>query len=231
MPAPSRAVIFDLFDTLVPGGSRTARDAVSHLMADDLGVDREQFAALFRDAFRQRWDGSLGSLEQTISTLAVQCGGAPDSRTVRRAAERRLDFTRRQITPTPQLLELLAALQADGWELGLVSNCSAEVPMLWQENPISAWIKLPVFSCEVGLCKPDLRIFLRAAQALWTPPERCVFVADGVGGELPGAQAVGMQTVRVQADGVDHATYGTVGPWTGPTIDSIHDLPSVLSRS
>ena len=228
MPVPLRAIVFDLFDTLVPGGPRSARDALSRLMAEDLGVDRDRFVTVFKNSFRQRWTGSLGSLEQTIKSLAVECGGAPDSCAVRRAADRRLEFTRQQITPTTQVLELLAALQADGWKLGLVSNCSAEIPMLWSENPMSKWIKLPVFSCQVGFCKPDPRIYARAAQALQLPPPQCVFVADGAGGELPGAGTAGMKTIRVRTDGVDHGTYGGIGTWAGTTIDSVNDLRSAL---
>lgn len=222
------AIVFGLFDTLVPSGSRERRDAVSHAMADDLGVDRVLFAELFKNSFRERWRGALGSLEETIAALAVRAGGNPTEEAVRRAARRRLDFTRRQITPDPGLPALLDALRADGRRLGLISNCSAEVPALWDGNPLSRQITAPVFSCTVGCCKPDPQIHRLAAAALDTVPERCVFVADGAGGELPGAQAVGMQTIRVRADGVDHGTYGGMGNWEGTTVDTLYDLPAVL---
>jgi putative hydrolase of the HAD superfamily len=228
MPPPARAVVFDLFDTLVPGGARSARDALSRQMAEDLGVDGGRFVTVFKGSFRRRWTGSLGPLEQTIAALAVECGGAPDGHAVRRAADRRLAFTRRQITPTPAVLKVLDELRAAGWRLGLVSNCSAEIPLLWPTNPLSRWIEHPVFSCEFGLCKPDPKIFTHAARALRIPPPRCVFVADGAGGELLGAQSAGMRTIRVQANDVDHSTYGAVGPWTGTTVTSLTDLPLAL---
>jgi hypothetical protein len=41
-------VLFDLFGTLVPGGSGEDRDAVSRLIANDLGVEPEKFALLVR---------------------------------------------------------------------------------------------------------------------------------------------------------------------------------------
>jgi putative hydrolase of the HAD superfamily len=222
------AIIFDLFDTLVPGGSRASRDAVSHAMAEDLGVNRARFTELFKGSFRERWHGALGSLEETIAALTVRAGGTPTDDAVRRAARRRIDFTRRQITPSPRLLALLDALRADGWRLGLISNCSAEIPALWAANPLAQRITAPVFSCVAGRCKPDPEIYRLAAASLGTTPAQCVFVADGAGGELPGAQAAGMQTIRVRADSVDHGTYGDIGQWEGTTIDTLNDLPPAL---
>jgi putative hydrolase of the HAD superfamily len=198
-------------------------------MAADLDVDPDQFATLLKDSFRQRWTGALGSLEQTLAALAARSGGTPDSGAVRRAAQRRLDFTRHQITPAPETLRLLDRLRADGWQLGLISNCSAEVPTLWQENPMAERITAPVFSCQAQLCKPDPDIYRLAAHALNTRPQRCVFVADGAGGELLGAQAAQMTAIRVRADHVDHSTYGGVGDWNGATIDTLHHLPEALA--
>lgn len=57
-----RAVVFDLFNTLVPGGTRDQRDEVSRQMATHLGVAPEQFADLMRDTFDERTRGRLGGL-------------------------------------------------------------------------------------------------------------------------------------------------------------------------
>jgi FMN phosphatase YigB (HAD superfamily) len=56
----SRTIIFDLYGTLLPGGSRLQRDTISYQMADVLEVDRTKFADVVRDTFDKRIWGTMG---------------------------------------------------------------------------------------------------------------------------------------------------------------------------
>ena len=71
------AVIFDLFGTLVPSASMEQRDAISHELADILGVDRQAFAEIVRSTFDERMRGEIGDLRQTYFTLSARLGGSP----------------------------------------------------------------------------------------------------------------------------------------------------------
>jgi len=54
----SRTIIFDLYGTLLPGGSRLQRDTIAFQMADVLEVDRKKFADVVRDTtseYEGRW--------------------------------------------------------------------------------------------------------------------------------------------------------------------------------
>ena len=64
----TRVVLFDLFNTLIPGGSRSERDDVSREIATDLGVDPEAFAALIRATYDERMRGKLGGVRETLET-------------------------------------------------------------------------------------------------------------------------------------------------------------------
>jgi len=70
----SRTIIFDLYGTLLPGGSRLRRDAIAFQMADVLEVDRKKFADVVRDTFDERVRGTMGGLSETISELAQRVG-------------------------------------------------------------------------------------------------------------------------------------------------------------
>jgi len=52
-----------------------------------------------------------------------------------------------------------------------------------------------VFSCEVGLAKPDPAIYHLAAARLGVEPAECLFVGDGGSDELSGAGAAAMTPV------------------------------------
>jgi putative hydrolase of the HAD superfamily len=51
-----------------------------------------------------------------------------------------------------------------------------------------------VISGEVGMRKPEERIFLLAAQRLGLPPEQCVFI-DDIQANVDAAEALGMAGV------------------------------------
>jgi len=100
-----RAVLLDLFNTIVAGGD-AERDAVTATMARDLGVDPELFVRLHHESWPQRSRGTLGELESTVRNLAARAGGAPTHSAVRLACARRIDLTRRLLWPRDRVASL-----------------------------------------------------------------------------------------------------------------------------
>jgi putative hydrolase of the HAD superfamily len=193
----TRAVLFDLFNTLVDGGSDAERTALSERMGADVGVDPAAFARLMHQTWPQRFRGELGDLAGTVRAIAVRLGGHPSEAAVRRAAGRRIDFTRRLLRPPASTLATLDALRAKGIPLGLATNCSAETPRLWRDTPLAERFAATGFSCVLGVCKPEPEIYLAVCASLGVPPGDCVFVGDGEAGELAGAAALGMRAIQV----------------------------------
>ena len=110
-------VLFDLFDTLIPGGSTAQRDAVSHQIAKVLSVDPGGFAALMRDPFDDRMRGRLGGVRETLATLARRLGSDPDAEQLDDAVGRRLALTRglhQQTWALPALAVLCTAVRESG---------------------------------------------------------------------------------------------------------------------
>ena len=124
-PDRPTAILFDLWGTLVPPRS-DRRDAVSRLMAADLGVDAIRFAAAIRSSHGERFAGRTGSLGETLRALAKRCGGDPDASALDRAVARRLELTRELLAADPETLAVLDALRDAGLRLGLVSDASIE---------------------------------------------------------------------------------------------------------
>lgn len=101
----------------------------------------------------------------------------------------------------PQILAMLRALQSN-YELGVISNGGSnsqrskmkktELDKVFASDHI--WI-----SGEVGVAKPDPRIFLLAAEKIGESPEHCLYVGDldqvdGVGAEAAGFQYLNATT-------------------------------------
>jgi putative hydrolase of the HAD superfamily len=223
MPAPV-AVVFDLWGTLVPGIPPSFRDAVSREMAADLGVDPDAFAAAYRDSYRERFLGTTGTLEETVTLLAARCGGWPAAPAVRRAAARRLDLTRRLLASDAVTLSVLDGLLARGLLLALVSDSSVETPELWPGSPLAGRIRATAFSCSVGARKPDPRLYLRAVRQLDVLAAQCLFVGDGGGGELTGAAALGMRAIRLTTGDAPADRYDDDAAFAGEEIATLGEL-------
>jgi putative hydrolase of the HAD superfamily len=217
------AILFDLYETLVPDRPQAHRDEVSRRMATALGVDPERFAALFRGTVPARMRGEFGNLDETIRTLAYRLGGEPTEAAVRFAEVTRMRFCRDLLWPPPGVLAVLDGLRARGHRLALVSNCSVETVTLWRGQPLASRFEVAAFSCLLGAVKPDPVMYLKVCSDLGVAPEECVFVGDGHGGELTGAAALGMRVIRT----VEYAD-GDPG-WTGETVRRLGDLPGLLA--
>jgi len=140
----------------------------------------------------------------------------------------RVEYTRRELAPRPDAVATLTRLKEAGLKLGLISDCSSEVPLLWDETPFARLIQVPIFSATARLKKPDPRIYLLACERLGVSPEDCLYVGDGDSRELTGAAGVGMSPVLIKAP-QHNAPKIDPDMWAGPPVSSLSEvLPIVL---
>ena len=208
----------------MPGGSRLQRDTLAFQMAEALDVDRIKFADVVRSSFDARVRGSMGGLSETISELARRVGGRPTAQQVALAAEQRLTFSRKLLSDTYSAPHLIN-LKSRDYQLGIVTDCSAETPLSW----ISTWLKdvvdVVAFSCELGVRKPHPEMYLAATRRLNVQPEECLFIGDGDSDELHGANALGMSTkMLMDPNLLDTDRLDTMRKWDGVVINSLADL-------
>ena len=96
---------------------------------------------------------------------------------------------------------LAARFRAAGGRTAFLSNSGPEVmARLRADHPLETCFDAVVISCEVGLSKPDPRIFRLCLDRLGLPAPDVLFVDDRAD-NVEGAAAVGLQTL--QFDGPD----------------------------
>jgi putative hydrolase of the HAD superfamily len=210
-----RAVIFDLWATLVPWDQEQANRFYDE-MAVAAGVEQERF----REAWvGQRKDREIRPIADHLRDLFAGLGVGPDLDEV--LAMRR-EWTKRSLQPRSDALETLAELRSRGHTLGLISVCSQDVPHVWDQTPFAGAFDELIFSCDVGLSKPDRRIYEIACERLGVEPAECLFVGDGANDELPGAERVGMTALQLRAPGEPLTPEGEA--WTGATIERLSEV-------
>jgi putative hydrolase of the HAD superfamily len=92
----------------------------------------------------------------------------------------------------PQMYDLMRSLRRAGIRTCLLSNSwgNNDYPRDVFPDLFDAW----VISAEVGMRKPEERIFLLAAERLGLPPDQCVFI-DDIQANVDAATALGMAGV------------------------------------
>lgn len=191
-----RAVIFDLFETLMTewGHEKYTKRA----MCADLGLEWEAFDRYWEEQEQRRYLGEI-DFAGSIRYVCEKCGKTVEESALAAVLEKRIAtksvcflFVR------PDVFGLLKELKARGLGTAIVSNCSADEVVGMRESALYSYFDQVVLSYEVGLQKPDGRIYRRAMELLGVAPEECLFVGDGGSHELEGAKSAGMKAVQAK---------------------------------
>jgi HAD superfamily hydrolase (TIGR01509 family) len=189
-----RAVIFDLFETLITESATRPRGVTS--LAPKLGCER--------GAFRTQWKVrrpavTLGHLtfRQALRDVATYLGSRVEDATLQRLCDERIRAKATAFQPIePEVLGMIEQLRSRHLRLGLISNCFAEDVVAWPACSLAAHFDCAIFSFEVGLAKPDPKIYAEAARRLQTSAAETWFVGDGMDDELSGAAQAGLRAFR-----------------------------------
>jgi len=226
------AVIFDLFGTLVQNFTVQQHEGSLEQMAEMLSAPSSDFIRLWYETFNERCTGIFKSPEENIDHVCRELGVKVDDSRRSDAARVRHDLTRNNMIPFPDTIHVLSTLKSAGCKTGLITDCSSEVPALWQDTPFASLFDVTLFSCVVGVKKPDPRIYHLAAEKLAVRPEDCLYVGDGSSNELTGAAEAGMNPVLVLDPAEDNPGIHRVeyegADWEGPVISSLKEVLNLV---
>ncbi len=219
------AVVFDFYGTLTPVSPSEAWAANGAQLAAVIGVPVDDLMRAFDESFPERISGALGDVRETMQAICHRLGVQLSDERLDEAARTRRAVQESMFALRPEALPVTGALRDRGLRIGLVSDCTSELPDAWPRLPLAAQIDAPVFSCVERTRKPDPRLFRTVAERLSAEPAACVYVGDGGGRELTGASGIGMRAVLLAgADWHAHRDHRTEADWAGPRINSLTDL-------
>lgn len=214
----TRAVVFDLWHTLAIWPEEKSAE-LRRLWSSTLDVPEERVEELWlgEDLYRLRETGPIAA---AIDALHETLGVSADAGEI---VALRLELTRDALVPVDGALETLRTLRERGFKTGLISNCTEEVALVWDETPFAGLLDVAIFSATAGCMKPDREIYELALGKLGVRASEALFVGDGANDELRGAREAGMTPVLAQLDGV--VPWAEVDGWSGPRVTAI---PQVL---
>jgi putative hydrolase of the HAD superfamily len=207
------AVTFDFWNTLfVEAAPGIAAQRASRLI-ETLGNASSNFTAREVEfalscawqQHRNKWEfgiryTSAEAAEYVAGTL--QCRSDPD---ILEKIQSSLEYMypAEELVPCEPLERILGGLAAAGLRLGIVCDTGfSPGKVLWERLEslkLRRFFSGASFSDEVGVYKPDRRIFEHSLAYLRAEPETIVHVGDLWRNDVCGARAAGFRTVRYRA--------------------------------
>lgn len=193
--SPMRAVVFDLFHTLVdtehvrPPGF----DAVN-VVATLIGAEPADFRDFWERTYIERETSPIDLVELTArycDEAGLELGTRARSRIDAAFGVCKDDAL---LHPRSDVTALVATVAANG-AVGVLSNCHTREVRAWSASPLAQHVTVFGRSCDIGYMKPDARSYRWMLDRLGVDAEHATFVGNGSSGELEGARAVGFGSV------------------------------------
>ncbi|KIG18574.1 2-haloalkanoic acid dehalogenase [Enhygromyxa salina] len=190
---PIRGLVFDLFGTLVTRGPgpRAYRELVLTLPpwkwrhARHLALTAEfPTISAFHAHFRPRRGPAPAYFERLVAAGMAKIRLYDDS------------------IPT------LARARAEGLRVALLSNLASPYKQPVFELGLDRHFDVLVFSCEVGLAKPERRIYELVADKLELPASELLMIGDTLRDDVRGAKAAGLSALHIDRDGARADLHG-----------------------
>ena len=210
-----KGVFFDAGDTLITAdppvrevaltlATQLFPDLAPPLVLSALAAARAFFSQYYLHYSSQEEDRLLADMAQAMRTALretadVDVDFLPFVNQVRNAIRYR---------PFPDVLPTLRSLRRWGKTLAVVSNWDPALPTLLAEVGLAEFFAFILPSAEIGVEKPDGRIFSLALQRLGLEPQEVVHIGDSYEADVVGARAVGITPILLDRE--DKARYQDV---------------------
>lgn len=183
-----KAIIFDLYGTLLHVG----RSSIHRALPRALGIRPALWFDLAREELLSRSFESDEEMARFICDRLV-----PGREELVDVCCEIVARERDSIRPIDGGAAVLAFFRRRGWKTGLISNLSSSYVGAVERFQLAEMLDVTTFSCEVGIRKPDSRIYLDTLDRLGVTADRAVMVGDSLPLDVEAPQSLGMRAVHV----------------------------------
>ncbi len=188
-----KAVIFDMFETLVTHFESPIYMAKQ--ISDDIGIAEQKFREIWDSTGDDRTLGK-SSLEEVIEEILKVNNCYSSELFEKIITKRRMSKMECFEYIHPELIPLFTRLKEMNIKIGLITNCFFEERDVIKKSIFFDYFDSVCMSCEIGLKKPDVKIYKKCMKDLEVEAEECIYVGDGGSCELETAQALGMNPLQ-----------------------------------
>ena len=221
-----KAVFFDLFETLITEKTRSDFQARAPFH-ERLGTTEERVSLWWSENEIAAMTGKFPNCLAGFTHLCTAVKSPLMKNEIIMAAQEHEAWKSKVLRCVePQIFEMLRAVRECGLKVGIISNALPEEVLAWRFCPLQDLVDPVVFSCSVGVMKPDREIFELACSRICVQPSEAYFVGDGGYDELQGAASLGMRTIQAAWYQDRDVEWSCSSPLV--RANSIRDLPELL---
>ena len=188
-------IFFDLFFTLVIPRYEENEENNEYY---ELCISKEKWDEMAEDEvlYYERASGKIKDASDIIRKILNKCGINKNESDIERIAKKRINrFERSLSNVETNIIKTLEVLSENTKRMCLISNADVIDKFGWASSPIKKYFEEAIFSCDIGVLKPDKRIYEIALRKMGIEPKKAVFIGDGGSEELRGAKDLGMHTI------------------------------------
>jgi FMN phosphatase YigB (HAD superfamily) len=160
----------------------------------------------------------FGRYEQLI----LETAGIPVSMDLAKQVWKMALTVPKDFIPFNDSVPALEELRDAGYKVGIITNLRRDLGELCTRSGLASYLDFTVGSEEVGIEKPNPRIFMAALEKVGAAPREVLHVGDQVRSDVMGAEGVGMKAVLIDRSGHTPEAESCL------TISSLSELTKVL---
>ena len=184
----TRAVLFDMFDTLV---NRDAFRKPQHKLLGRMNLSDEEYTEIYRKAMRI----TIPDFDALVRMVD------PDANINTRLYQEMLEADLTGATLYKDAIPTLEQLKAQNILVGLISNLMTPYKRVFCGLGLDKYIPHTFFSCDLGARKPETQIYILAANTMQIKPQEALMCGDNLESDVVGPRNAGMRAVHLDRSG------------------------------
>ncbi|HLG35458.1 MAG TPA: YjjG family noncanonical pyrimidine nucleotidase [Bacteroidia bacterium] len=207
-------IFFDLDDTLWDfkrNSAESLHELYSHFNLKNVGVDSpEYFIRVYQERNMMMWEQyRLGAIDkETLRSKRFELTfwdmGIDAALVPKQMPEYYLSVLAAKHYLYPHAIEILEYLK-EKYFLHIITNGFAEVQYIkLNSSRINRFFRHLIISDEIGVKKPDIKIFHHALDKAGAKAEESIMIGDGLDVDIAGARNAGMDQVFFNPENLEH---------------------------
>ena len=180
-----QAVVFDLYGTLIYLANETKPYAI---LFANLGLQTpEEVRQARRIALTEDFEDVARLVRRIKSNAQVDFA----------SYQQEVEKERASASLYPETRAVLDKLKEQEIRLGLISNLASPYKSPFFNLGLNEYFDEVLFSCDVGLIKPDSRIYQKMIERLGINPAQTLMTGDKVHADVDGPRSIGINAVHL----------------------------------
>lgn len=133
--------------------------------------------------------------------------------------------------PYEECAQVLRELADQGYKLGIIANQQPGAKSRLDGWGLGGYFTVIASSAEMGVAKPDQRIFRRALEMAGCQPENAVMVGDRIDNDIRPANELGLLTVQIKRGPAKYAKPSCDAEIPDYIIYNLREIVEILDKS